>query len=99
MLKIPCPYCGTRNQDEFSHHGEAHIMRPKNPEKLSETEWGDYLFFRKNIKGDHAELWMHRHGCRKFFNVLRNTVSDKIISVYKIGEKPRVSPAKKGVKK
>ena len=47
---------------------------------------------------------MLNYGCTvmvvgSFFNVLRNTVSDKIINVYKIGEKPRVSSAKKGVKK
>lgn len=85
MLNIPCPYCGTRDQSEFSHHGEAHIVRPLKSDTLSDTQWGDYVFFRKNTKGDYAELWMHRHGCRKFFHMLRNTVTDDILGTCVIG--------------
>ncbi len=95
MLEILCPYCGIRDQNEFSHHGEGHIVRPKNPETLSDAEWGNYVFFRSNIKGNHSELWLHRHGCRKIFNVLRNTVSDDIIASYKIGAKLPAQPQKR----
>ena len=28
---INCPYCGERDQAEFTCGGEAHIARPKNP--------------------------------------------------------------------
>ncbi|MEC7790868.1 MAG: sarcosine oxidase subunit delta, partial [Pseudomonadota bacterium] len=51
MLSIECPWCGSRDQSEFSYGGEAHIVRPKEPEKLSDEDWGDYLFNRKNTKG------------------------------------------------
>ena len=34
MLIINCPYCGEREQEEFSCGGEAHIERPKNPPEL-----------------------------------------------------------------
>ncbi|MGI9303544.1 MAG: sarcosine oxidase subunit delta [Gammaproteobacteria bacterium] len=88
MLLIHCPYCGPREQTEFSCGGEAHIVRPKNPESLSDEEWGDYLFNRNNPKGVHLEQWCHAHGCRRWFNVQRNTVSYRILSVYKIGEAP-----------
>ena len=47
MLIINCPYCGERDQTEFSCGGEAHIIRPKNPPDLSDDEWADYLFMRK----------------------------------------------------
>ena len=51
MLLINCPYCGEREQEEFSCGGEAHIERPKNPPELSDDQWADYLFLRQNIKG------------------------------------------------
>ena len=86
MLLIACPWCGERSQDEFACRGEAHIARPAQPEALSDAQWADYLFLRTNPKGLHAERWLHRHGCRRWFNVLRDTVSDRILAVYKVGE-------------
>ncbi|OLQ69462.1 sarcosine oxidase subunit delta [Photobacterium proteolyticum] len=87
MLQIYCPYCGeAREEEEFHYGGEAHIVRPVDPELLSDEEWGHYLFHRKNIKGRHQEMWFHAAGCRKFFNVTRNTVTYQIEHVYKIGE-------------
>ena len=86
MLKINCPWCGPREEVEFSFAGEAHIVRPKDTASLSDAEWGDYLFFRHNPKGPHAEQWVHAYGCRRFFNVVRDTVSYKILAVYKPGE-------------
>jgi sarcosine oxidase subunit delta len=91
MLLITCPWCGERAQDEFVCRGEAHISRPAEPDRLSDEEWADYLFMRSNPKGLHAERWLHRHGCRRWFNALRDTVSDRILAVYKPGEpKPMV---------
>ena len=46
MFLIPCPWCGEREEGEFSYGHEAHIVRPKDPEKLSDAEWADYLFMR-----------------------------------------------------
>ena len=85
MLEIECPWCGPRDQDEFSYGGEAHIVRPLSPENLNDREWGDYLFFRDNKKGQHAEQWCHAAGCRRWFNVIRDTVSYRIVSVYLSG--------------
>lgn len=86
MLQITCPWCGPRDESEFSYGGEAHIVRPADPYALSDAEWADYLFKRTNPKGRHREQWCHSHGCRRWFNVERDTVSYKILSVYKIGE-------------
>ena len=94
MFVIKCPYCGERDQTEFSCHGETHIARPENPNEVSDKEWGEYLFFRSNPKGMHYERWTHDHGCRQWFNVQRHTVTDKIIQTYKMGEaKPEDSNA------
>jgi len=55
MFLINCPYCGERDQSEFSAGGEAHIMRPKQPTELSDDQWAEFLFMRKNIKGVHLK--------------------------------------------
>ncbi|MFN0262725.1 sarcosine oxidase subunit delta [Tepidamorphus sp. 3E244] len=85
MFLIQCPYCGERPETEFSYGGEAHIARPENPQALSDEEWAQFLFMRENAKGAFRERWVHTHGCRRFFNVLRNTASHEIYAVYEIG--------------
>ena len=86
MLLILCPYCGTRPENEFRYGGEAHIARPADPAGADDTAWTGYLFLRSNPKGTHAERWRHIHGCGRFFNCLRDTVSDRIIATYPIGQ-------------
>ena len=87
MLIIKCPYCGDREQEEFTCGGEAHIIRPKNPPGLTDEQWADYLFIRKNNKGIQFERWNHAFGCRQWFNVARNTATDEIIKIYNMGDK------------
>ena len=88
MLNITCPWCGKRHETEFHYGGEAHIARPEDPSKLSDAEWADYLFMRRNTKGVFAERWCHSNGCRRWFNVIRNTVTHEILASYKMGEAP-----------
>jgi len=88
MLLIPCPYCGPRDESEFACGGEAHIARPAAPDRLTDAEWADYLFMRKNPKGVQYERWVHARGCRRWFNVARDTVSHRIAAVYRMGEPP-----------
>ena len=87
MLLIECPWCGARDESEFSYGGEAHIVRP-DPDAASDEEWADYLFYRKNPRGDHLEQWCHVSGCRRWFNVKRDTMTYEIGAVYRIGETP-----------
>lgn len=97
MLLIHCPYCREdREEEEFSYGGEAHMVRPLEPEALSDQEWGDYLFFRKNPRGIHHEMWYHQTGCRRYFYATRNTVSYEILETYMVGEKPQISAAEAG---
>lgn len=88
MLIVPCPWCGERDLTEFGYGGEAHIARPEKPEQLSDAEWGDYVFFRSNPRGVHYERWVHTHGCRRWFNAVRHTVTDEFLGSYKPGEQP-----------
>jgi heterotetrameric sarcosine oxidase delta subunit len=47
---------------------------------------------RTNPKGVHYERWNHARGCRRWFNMVRHTVSHEILAVYRIGDpKPTVS--------
>ena len=49
---------------------------------------GGLCFFAQESKGAHYERWYHAFGCRRFFNMARNTVSGEIYGVYLFGEKP-----------
>ena len=73
MFRIPCPYCGPRDQTEFQYGGEASVRRPSEPEVASDAEWAAYLFYRDNLKGMHVERWVHRFGCRQWFLLERDT--------------------------
>jgi len=83
MLLIDCPWCGTRSEEEFSCGGQAHIARPPEPAAASDQAWGDYLYERVNPKGVHFEMWRHTFGCRQWFNIARDTITDEIRAVYK----------------
>lgn len=87
MLLVKCPHCGERPEIEFRCGGEAHIARPPNPPAMDDAGWADYLFFRTNPKGVHAERWLHIHGCGRWFNALRDTVSDAFVMTYPMGQK------------
>ena len=86
MLLIECPYCGPRDQSEFSNGGEAHVKRPAGSQEISDREWGEYVFIRSNPKGLFYERWVHSHGCRKWFNCVRDTSTDEILKIYKLDD-------------
>ncbi|WP_374763471.1 sarcosine oxidase subunit delta [Yunchengibacter salinarum] len=85
MLKLDCPYCGSRDEVEFHYGGQAHLSRPEDPDALSDARWAEYLFMRDNPKGPFAERWVHWAGCRRWFNVLRDTRDHRVIAVYEMG--------------
>jgi heterotetrameric sarcosine oxidase delta subunit len=78
MLEIRCPWCGERDEVEFSYGGEADVAYPADPAALSDEEWAQFLFFRANPRGAFAERWVHTHGCRRWFDVVRDTVTNEI---------------------
>ncbi len=85
MLRIECPHCGPRDEPEFSFGGEAHLAPP--PAGSGDGEWAEYLFYRKNPKGEHAERWCHSFGCGQWFHVVRDTVTHEIKATYGITER------------
>ncbi len=84
MLRLPCPYCGTRDETEYRLGGESHVVRPGL--EASDAEWSDYLFNRDNPKGINYERWCHSYGCGQWFNVARDTVTHDILAVYLMGD-------------
>ena len=86
MLLIRCPICAMeRPESEFHHAGAAHVDRPAEPAAASDADWAAYLYLRDNPKGVIAERWRHVHGCGRFFNALRHTVSDRLLATYPCG--------------
>ena len=84
MLRIPCPYCGVRDEVEFRYGNDAHVSRPGH--EVSDAEWSDYLFNHTNPKGVHFERWCHIFGCGQWSNVARDTVTHEILAVYPMGD-------------
>ncbi len=88
MLQIPCPWCGPREDAEFDFGGEADIQRPADPDALDDAAWADYLFMRVNRRGVQREQWVHTAGCRRWFVVERDTVTNEILQASTMGRRP-----------
>ncbi|MDX8449149.1 sarcosine oxidase subunit delta [Mesorhizobium captivum] len=80
MLQIPCPWCGLRDEIEFNYAGADDVTRPKNPESVTDAEWANYLFLRTNKKGVMGEVWYHAAGCRSWFVVKRDNITNQFVS-------------------
>jgi sarcosine oxidase, subunit delta len=73
MLLVRCPWCGDRDEVEFSYGGQADVAYPGDPAALTDSEWAEFLFVRDNPKGLFKERWVHTHGCRRWFELERDT--------------------------
>jgi sarcosine oxidase, subunit delta len=91
MLLITCPHCGPRDEIEFRWGGDSHVTRPTLA--ATDAEWADYLFVRRNPKRRNAERWVHAAGCRRWFNVVRDTATHEVVRVYAMGECPAAGDA------
>ncbi|MER7079537.1 sarcosine oxidase subunit delta [Saccharopolyspora kobensis] len=78
MLLIHCPWCGDRDEAEFHYGGQAHVDHPENPAELDDAAWAEYLFVRDNPRGTFHERWVHAAGCRRWFNVVRDTATNEM---------------------
>jgi len=81
MQLIACPWCGPREEIEFSYGGQAHVAYPTDPASLTDEQWARFVFFRDNPKGPFAERWVHSAGCRRWFNAVRDTRTYEFLSV------------------
>ena len=79
MLLIPCPWCGPRNQIEFTYGGDA-TRRAPDAGCAAGRRGTNYVYLRDNPCGPHDELWLHSAGCRRWFEVRRDTRTHDILA-------------------
>lgn len=78
MLRIPCPWCGERDEIEFRYRGDAGVERPQGGAGLG--AFTAFVYERGNEHGWHAEWWLHTGGCRRLLKVERHTLTHVIRS-------------------
>ena len=71
-MRIPCPYCGPRGNDEFTYLGDATVRRPDPTAPDAARAFHDYVYLRENPSGMHRELWYHG-ACHSWLVVTRHT--------------------------
>lgn len=72
-MRIPCPYCGERDSQEFVYRGDASPRRPSD-----DADFHDYVYLRANPAGPIDEHWYHLQGCRSWIVVRRDTRDHRI---------------------
>jgi sarcosine oxidase subunit delta len=71
-MRIPCPVCGDRSNDEFKILGDADALMAR-PQQATLEAFDTYVHARLNPRGAHRELWFHLGGCRQWLIVSRDT--------------------------
>jgi heterotetrameric sarcosine oxidase delta subunit len=77
-MRIPCPYCGERDAEEFSIQGEVAAPRPEGGYMAA---FHTYVHLRANEYGPTREYWYHANGCRRWLVVARDTRDHSILAV------------------
>ena len=82
-MRITCPYCGTRDSEEFSIQGEVAPPRPaaQSSNGADIAAFHAYLHLRANDFGPTKEYWYHGNGCRRLLVVSRDTRNHEILNV------------------
>jgi methylglutamate dehydrogenase subunit B len=76
VLRIPCPWCGVRDEVEFRYRGDATRERPQAEAGIA--EFTAYVYARDNPLGWHLEWWLHVAGCRRLLRIERHTLTHEI---------------------
>lgn len=78
-MRIPCPFCGSRDAAEFSYLGDASVSRPDVTGPNPDDAMYDYVYLRDNPAGAFKEYWYHGAGCHGWLVVERDTRTHKVI--------------------
>jgi len=81
-MRIPCPFCGSRDSGEFVYRGDAAPVRPAGDE--AEAMFA-YLYLRDNPMGAIEEHWYHAQGCRQWLVVTRDTLTHAVAGAFSVG--------------
>lgn len=79
MMRITCPFCGPRDDNEFSYEGDARVHHP--PLDAPKEAWCEAIFMRENPRGVVPELWQHVLGCRCWLIIERDTGTHEILTI------------------
>ncbi len=79
MQRFPCPFCGMRDESEFTFAGEFGKVRPDTTQDVSVGAWQAYLYAYANPKGRAREIWVHAP-CQEYFVMERDTVTMAVLS-------------------
>ena len=82
-MRILCPHCGERGNEEFTYFGDAAPYlagRPDPARPDAATAFYEHVYLRENPAGL-AELWHHVGGCRAWLVVRRDVRTHAIESV------------------
>ena len=77
-MRIPCPYCGLRDANEFICRGDATPVRPAI--EANGSAFYEYVYLRDNNAGPMREHWYHAQGCRNWIVVERDTRTHQVIA-------------------
>ncbi|HLW91391.1 MAG TPA: sarcosine oxidase subunit delta [Roseiarcus sp.] len=78
-MRIPCPFCGLRDAQEFSYLGDATRARPEANAPDTARAMFEYVYLRDNPAGPHHEYWQHVSGCRAWLILTRDTRTHEIL--------------------
>ena len=77
-MRIPCPFCGSRDSVEFAYFGDARVRRPDPNAADAPAQFFRAVYIRENPAGLHEELWYHAYGCRSWLRVVRDTCTHEV---------------------
>ncbi len=78
MIVIPCPWCGPRDESEFTYGGDASRPMPSLKNGNDQAAWHGFVHQRENPKGPHVEYWYHGGGCERWLRVERDTITHQV---------------------
>ncbi len=79
MQRFPCPFCGLRDESEFTFVSEVGKTRPDTTQDVSAESWQAYLYAYVNPKGPSEEIWVHTP-CQEYFVMARDTTTMAVLS-------------------
>jgi sarcosine oxidase subunit delta len=89
-MRIPCPFCGSRDAAEFSYLGDASVTRPDTAIGTdAEAAMVDYVYLRDNPAGSFQEYWYHGAGCHGWLVVERDTRTHRITGAFMAHAEPQ----------
>ena len=75
-MRLPCPFCGLRDEAEFTYEGDASAVWPALD--APEADWVEAVYMRDQPRGPTRELWRHAFGCRSFVAIERDNVTHEV---------------------